>query len=110
MKNMESALAIANLGVAVMADEIGFRIIFPELTSESRQKLVKVARVKLEEARNSLRQARDKFWTEIQKGEREKKISEDDKFRCKEELQKIIDHGNQELELMAGKKEKEILN
>jgi len=110
MKDIESAIAAANLGVSVMTDEAGFRIIFPNLTAEARQKLVKVVKVKLEEVRSLLRQARDKVWSEIQKSEREKKISEDDKFRFKDELQKIIDLGNRDLELLTEKKEKEILN
>lgn len=110
IKDIESAMTAANLGVSISADETGFRIIFPELTTESRQKLVKVVKTKLEEARSALRQARDKVWSEIQKNEREKKISEDDKFRLKDELQKIVDQENKNLELTSAKKEKEILN
>lgn len=110
IKDIESAIAAANLGVSAIADETGFRIVFPDLTTEGRQKLVKAVRAKLEDARRALRQPRDKVWSEIQKNEREGKISEDDKFRYKEELQKIIDHSSKELEALAGKKEKEILN
>ncbi|MEK7208784.1 MAG: ribosome recycling factor [Patescibacteria group bacterium] len=110
IKDIEAAIAAANLGVSITTDEAGFRIIFSELTAESRGKLVKVVKGKLEEARNALRQARDKAWSEIQKNEREKKISEDDKFRFKDELQKIIDQENKNFELLIEKKEKEILN
>jgi len=110
IKDIESALATANLGVSVTADETGFRIIFPQLTAEGREKLVKVVKGKLEEARSALRVARDKIWSEIQKNEREKKISEDDKFRFKDELQKIVDLGNKDLNLLVEKKEKEIFN
>lgn len=110
LKEIESAVAAANLGVSVNADDSGLRIIFPELTAESRQKLVKVVRVKLEEAKVKVRQARDKFWGTIQEAERNGKISEDEKFRRKDEIQKIIDHGNGELDTLAARKEKEILN
>ncbi|MEK7585427.1 MAG: ribosome recycling factor [Patescibacteria group bacterium] len=110
VKDIESALTAANLGVSVVADESGLRIIFPELTAEVRQKLTKVVKAKLEEARVSLRQARDKVWSEIQVGEREGKISEDAKFRLKDELQKLIDQTNEELDIVAAKKETEILN
>ena len=110
MKDIESAITAANLGVAVSGDENGFRLVFPDLTAEGRQKLLKAARAKFEEARTTLRQTRDKVWNEIQKNEREGKMSEDDKFRAKTELQKIIDRANQELEVVVGKKEKEILN
>lgn len=109
LKEIESAIAAANLGVSVNADDAGLRIIFPELTSESRQKLIKVVRAKLEEAKVKVRQARDRFWHVIQEEERGGKISEDEKFRRKDELQKIIDRGNEELDTIAAKKEKEIL-
>lgn len=110
IKDIEAAIAAANLGVSITTDEAGFRIIFPELTAESRGRLVKIVKEKLEAARSALRQTRDKIWSEIQKNEREKKISEDDKFRFKDELQKIIDQENKNLELLVEKKEKEILN
>ncbi|MBI4136366.1 MAG: ribosome recycling factor [Candidatus Vogelbacteria bacterium] len=108
-KDIGAAVTAANLGVSVVPDEIGLRIIFPELTAEGRQRLVKAARAKLEEARVALRQSRDKFWSTVQKAEHDGKISEDEKFRRKDELQKIIDRGNVELETLAAKKEKEIL-
>lgn len=110
LKEIESAVAAANLGVSVNVDDAGLRIIFPELTAESRQKLIKVVRVKLEEAKVKVRQARDKFWSTIQEEERNGKISEDEKFRRKDELQRIIDRGNGELDTLAARKEKEILN
>ncbi|MBI2100583.1 MAG: ribosome recycling factor [Candidatus Vogelbacteria bacterium] len=109
LKEIESAIAAANLGVSVSADDAGLRIIFPELTAESRQKLIKVVRVKLEEAKVKVRQARDEVWSEIQIKERDGKISEDEKFRRKDELQKIINRGNEELDTIAAKKEMEIL-
>ena len=110
VKEIETAITGANLGVSVVPDPAGLRIIFPELTGESRQKLVKLVHAKLEEARVSLRQARDKVWSEVQAEARAGKLSEDEKFRLKNELQKIIDQGNQALESLSEKKEKEILN
>ncbi|MEK7552871.1 MAG: ribosome recycling factor [Patescibacteria group bacterium] len=110
IKEVETAITAANLGVSVAADSSGLRIIFPELTAESRTRMAKVVHTKLEEARVNLRQARDRVWTELQTEERSGKISEDDKFRFKDGLQKIIDEGNQKLEAVAKKKETEILN
>lgn len=107
-KEIEKAIAIANLGVSTSIDEKGLRVHFPELTSERRLVLQKVIKEKLEEARIALRGAREETWDDIQKLEREGKMSEDDKFRGKEEMQKIVDLGNQKLEAIAKKKEDEV--
>lgn len=108
VKEVEKAITSANLGVGVSADEKGVRVTFPELTSERREMLIKAAKEKLEEARTSLRSARDDAWGDIQKKEREGELTEDDKYRLKDELQKLIDGGNKVLDEAFGKKEKEI--
>ena len=108
IKEIESAITVENLGVSISTDQQGIRITFPELTAESRAKLVKVVKAKFEEARVSIRQARDKVWSAIQDSEKAGEMSEDDKFRSKDELQKIIDASNKALEEIMGKKEAEI--
>lgn len=107
---VEKAITNSNLGVSVSVDEKGIRIFFPELTSEVRETLIKLVKEKLENAHISLRGERDNTWNDIQKKEKEKELSEDDKFRHKEEMQKIIDEEIKNLEALAGKKEKEILS
>lgn len=110
IKEIEKAISQADIGVSVAGDEAGLRVSFPELTSERRSQLIKVAKEKFEQARIALRTEREAVWNDIQKQEREGKISEDDKFRGKEEMQKIIDAGNSALEALFEKKEKEISN
>ena len=107
-KEIEKALAAANLGLSVGADEKGVRVFFPELTSERRVSLMKIAKEKVEASRASLRSARDDVWSDIQKGEREGTIPEDDKFRFKDEMQKKVDAANQQFDDALGRKEKEI--
>jgi ribosome recycling factor len=84
------------------------RVTFPELTGERRQELVKVAKQKLEEARTSVRLARDESWKEIQEREREGTLTEDDKFALKEDLQGRVDKTNATLEGMFDAKESEM--
>lgn len=108
--SIEKAITLANLGVSLRADEKGIRALFPELTTERRAALVKIANNKLEEARVSLRSVRDEIWNEIQKKEKEGVMGEDDKFRLKNEMQKIIDGANKKLEEIAAKKDKEIMS
>jgi len=108
IKNIEKAITDANLGVSVGVDEKGVRVSFPELTSERRDQLIKVTRAKLEEARTSVRHARDDCWQDIQKQEKDKALTEDDKFRAKDAMEELVKKTNQTLEGMAQKKEEEL--
>jgi len=107
-KEIEKAITAANLGVSVGVDDKGVRIFFPELTGERRDILIKTAKGKLEDARVNIRTIRDEIWNDIQKKEKDGDMGEDDKFRYKNEMQKMIDEGNQALEVLFEKKEKEI--
>jgi len=104
IKNIETAISEANLGLSVVSDSDGVRVIFPMLTTENRVKLVKVLKEKLEDARISIRKERQ---IEIDKTEN---LSEDDKKRAKEDIQKCVDESNQNLETIFTKKENEIMN
>lgn len=108
VKNIEHAIIGSNLGVQPIADKQSVRIVMPELTEERRKSLIKILYDKLEEAKISLKLAREEVWKDVQEKERNGEISEDDKFRLKEELQKIIDGFSKEIEEMAERKELEI--
>lgn len=107
-KAIEKAIIASNLGLSVAVDDKGIRIIFPDLTGERREQLIKLLKQKLEEARASVRQVREKTWEEIQTQEKEGGMSEDEKFRYKDEMQKYIDETNNKLEEIVARKEKEI--
>lgn len=107
-KAIEKAITVANLGVSVAVDDRGIRIFFPELTGERRTLLIKNAKAKLEDAKVKVRSFRDDTSSEIDKAEKAGGMGEDDKFRYKKEMQKIVDEGNASLEALFIKKEKEI--
>ncbi|MBI2474395.1 MAG: ribosome recycling factor [Candidatus Taylorbacteria bacterium] len=107
-KAIEKAITAANLGLSIASDDRGVRVSFPELTSERRQSLLKVAKEKLEQAKVSLRKHRDDTVREIDDKEKRKEISEDEKFRGKAELQKLIDEANKALDKQYERKDKEI--
>lgn len=109
VKEIEKAIIAANIGLSVATDDAGLRIIFPQLTTETRQKLVKTLKERLEDARISVRKSRESVWDDIQAKEKDGKMSEDDKFRAKEDLQKKVDTANKNLETLYEKKEKEVL-
>ena len=107
-KEIEKGIISTNLGLSVSVDDKGVRVSFPELTSENRQTLLKVIKEKLEQARVSLRSERDDAWGGIQKEEKDGDMSADEKFGYKEDMQKIIDTANKELEDVAARKEVEL--
>lgn len=104
IKNIESAINDANLGLSVLSDSDGVRVIFPMLTTENRIKLVKILKEKLEDARISVRKERQ---NEIDKLD---DLSEDDIKRGKDDIQKAVDETNGKLEAIFIKKESEIMN
>lgn len=110
LTEIEKSITNSNLGVSVSVDAKGVRLFFPALTSEVRENLNKVVNEKLEGARVVLRGERDDTWGDIQKKEKNKEMGEDEKFRLKDEMQKMIDGANKNLDTLAEKKEKEIMN
>ena len=108
LEPIEKAIRASNLGLQPVADKDVLRIILPELTGERRQVLLKLLGEKLEDSRIVLRRERDEVWKDIQVKERGGEISEDEKFRLKEELQKRVDKFNNSLQDLADKKRQEI--
>jgi ribosome recycling factor len=106
IKDIEKAVQAANLGLSVATDDQGLRVIFPMLTTETRQKLVKVLKEKLEDARISVRKVRENVLDEMKTAE----LPEDEARRAKDELQKIVDGANESLEALFAKKETEVMN
>jgi ribosome recycling factor len=109
IKAIEKAITVADLGLSVATDDAGIRVIFPQLTTETRQKLVKVLKEKLEEARITVRRERGVVWDQIQADEKAGKMTEDERARAKDELQKVIDEVNKNLEAIFEKKEREVM-
>jgi len=107
--DIDKAIRESNLGLSISLDGQGVRVSFPELTSERRAILTKVVREKLEEARIKVRTEREKNLDSVDRKVDDGSLNKDDKFRLKNELQKLVDDVNNKLEELADKKEKEIL-
>ena len=108
-KEIEKALNNANLGISVSMDDAGLRVFFPPLTTERRIAFTKIVRDRIEDARVSLKGEREKTKNDIVAQERDGIMSEDEKTRSLEELQKIVDSTNSNFETVGDKKEKEIM-
>jgi ribosome recycling factor len=105
---IERAIRDSDLGVSVSSDSAGLRVIFPDLTAERRQQIVKIAKTKLEDARVSVRAVRDDVMKEIETALKAGDISEDEKHTKRELVQKSVDLTNRTLEAIFEKKEEEI--
>ena len=110
LESIEKGIAASNIGLRPVVAKDILRVILPDLTEERRQSVIKILKEKLEESRVSVRKARDEVWREIQGLERQKKISEDEKFRLKEQMEDRIKKATLKIEGIAKKKEGEILD
>lgn len=109
LKEIEKALAAADLGVQPVNEGNQIRLTMPPMTEENRQEYVKVLHEKQEKARVSIRQVRDKIRDEIARQEKDSEITEDDKYKLREELDKVVSEYNDKIKEMDEAKEKEIL-
>lgn len=109
IRDIEKAINDADLGLSVSSDDAGLRVHFPALTTETRQKLVKLLKDRLEDARIKIRSLREDTNKDIDAREKAGEYSEDDRMHNREEMQKIVDLANAEFEVLFSKKEKEVL-
>jgi ribosome recycling factor len=108
IKAIEKAITEADLGVSVVSDSSGLRVMFPELTGERRAQLLKLAKAKHEEARVSLRDGRNDAMKEIDTLLKAKEMSEDEKTTATELVQKKVEGFNVRFDELLALKEKEI--
>ncbi|MBI2409740.1 ribosome recycling factor [Candidatus Kaiserbacteria bacterium] len=108
VKAIEKGITEADLGVGISTDEQGLRISFPELTSERRVQLSKIASDKTEQARVTLRGHRTETLKGIESAEKEGGMGKDEAARLKNEVQKLIDAGNESLASILERKLTEI--
>lgn len=106
---MEKAINDADLGLSVSSDDQGLRVHFPALTTETRQKLVKLLKERLEDARIRVRGLREDVNKDIDAREKAGEYGEDDRMRYREDMQELVDDANAELEALFAKKEKEVM-
>lgn len=103
-----SALEKTGIGANPILDKDVIRIKLPPLNEEYRKELLHLLSQKQEDARKTIRRWREEAWAEIQEGQRVGKIREDDKFRGKDELQKLVDEYNEKIESLGEKKKQEV--
>ena len=105
---IEKAIGQSGLGMSAVVDKDVIRLNLPSLTEEYRTLLAKTLNEKAEAARQTIRRCREDAWNKIQAAQKAKEISEDDKFRGKDELQKVIDEYNKKIKDLVEKKTNEL--
>lgn len=106
---IEKAIAQSGLGMSSAVDKNVIRLNLPMLTEEYRLALGKILNEKAEQARQVIRRQREDVWNKIQAAQKAKEISEDDKFRGKDELQKVVDDYNEKIKNLVEKKKQELI-
>jgi ribosome recycling factor len=107
---IEKAVRASDLGLNPASDGHVVRIPIPPLNEERRKEMVKHLHRVLEEHRTGIRNARREVKEGIEHLEKDKKISEDDRVRSLEELEKVTHQETKKIEDLSGAKEKEILD
>lgn len=103
------AIEKAGLNLTPIAEQNFIRISIPPITKEFREELLKILPVKKERARKRIREERERVWNIIQTGYREGRLSEDEKYKAKDEIQELIEKYHKEIDALIEKKKKEIL-
>ena len=106
---VEKAILAANLGLTPSSEGQVIHLRLPELNTERRQELVKIAHKYAETARVAVRHVRRDAMDAIKKMEKDHQISKDDHDRNSAEIQKATDAGIAEIDHLLSAKEKEIL-
>lgn len=106
---IEKAIAHSGLGMSCAVDKNIIRLNLPMLTEEYRLSLGKILNEKAEQTKQVIRRQREDAWNKIQAAQKEKKISEDDKFRGKDELQKVVDDYQEKIKGLVEKKKNELV-
>ncbi|WBY15356.1 ribosome recycling factor [Erythrobacteraceae bacterium WH01K] len=106
---VEKGIAKANLGLNPMTDGQTIRLPMPDLTEERRKELAKLAGEYAEKAKIAIRNVRRDGMEALKDDEKAKEISEDDRKRSEDEVQKLTDTYVAKADEAAAAKEKEIL-
>jgi ribosome recycling factor len=106
--NIEKAILKSNLGITPMNDGKLVRLTVPQLSKERRQELTKVVAKICEEGKVSLRTIRRDSKEHLEKLEKDKLVSEDDKFKSIDALQKLVDKYIARIDELLKLKDKEL--
>lgn len=106
---IETAIRDSGLSLNPVNDGSAIRISLPPMSEDRRKELVKVVQGKGENAKVAVRTIREDAWKEIQKSEKASLITEDDRYRGEELLNKMIAEINLKIENLVKNKDREVM-
>jgi ribosome recycling factor len=109
LEPIDKAIRAADLGFNPLNDGKLLKIPIPPLDEERRREIVKKVKKTLEDEKTALRNFRREAKEFIEELEKEKEITEDDKFKGLADVQKTTDDYTKKIEEIAAAKEKEIM-
>jgi len=105
---VERAIRESNLGLNPIVDGQLLRIPIPELNTERRLELVKIAHKYAEQGRVAVRHVRRDGLDQLSKEEKDGGMSEDDQKKLADQVQKMTDSNIAEIDGILATKEEEI--
>jgi len=106
---IKKGLLTANVGMNPNIDGELIRISMPPMTTEDREKYVKLLSAKVESGKVMIRQVRGEAMKDIKSVFEKKEITEDEKFRQEKRLQETADDFVEKIQKAQDNKEKELL-
>ena len=106
---IDKAIRTSDLGLNPASDGKVLRVPIPALTEDRRKDMVKHIHKVLENHRTAVRNIRRDIKEAVEKLEKEKKISEDEKKRTLDELEKLTHSETKKIEDLSAVKEKEVM-
>jgi ribosome recycling factor len=106
---IDKAIRTTDLGLNPTNDGKVVRVPIPPLTEDRRKELVKHIHKVLENHRTAVRNIRRDIKEAVEKLEKDKKISEDDRKRSLDELEKLTHSETKKIEDLSALKEKEVM-
>jgi len=106
--DIERAINASQLGINPVNDGKLLRLPLPDLTQDRRAELIKVLHQKLEGAKIAIRKLREEAKKGIETAEKNKEVSEDEKYALTDNLEKMVKDYNEKVKVIGEEKEKEI--
>ena len=109
LKKIEKAIQASDLGINPQNDGRVIRLVFPQLTEESRKDLIKQVKKYAEEAKVALRNIRRDGMDYVKKLKKNSEITEDDQKKAEKDLQDLLDKYIKNVDTVLAAKEKELM-
>ena len=109
VKSIEKALLSSNIGITPMSDGRSLKLPIPELSQERRAALSKQAKASAEDAKVALRNIRRDANDAVKKFEKDGELTEDERKKMLDDIQKVTDSYIGKVDAMYAAKEKELM-